>query len=423
MPDQYRVGELLGRGGMGQVHMARHRAGHLVAIKRVRNTLAHDPIVTARLIDEAKMLQRVAHPNVVRALATGMGADGQPYLVMDRAHGTSLATLIANQGPLPAHRIATIVAQLLAGLAAIHDAGIAHADMKSSNVVVDDCDQVTIIDFGLARQISASNDNGMIAGTPAYMAPEVLDGAVPSIAADIYAAGTIIYEMLTGTTQFRGEVETLIVKLATEEPVPPSRRAPRRGISRDVDAIVLRAIHRRADHRHASARDLAAEIATAYHSESSVGATLDLLDVVATRDFWNRATISQLASPRAQPTDSTETVITGALAGVREVIASKDFLAAAEMLESTLRSLAPDLESGDLIPAAAWRVETVLAALYESVGRNQAACRVARVAYQHALRSGCEHARAQTRAFLDRILGVRTPQFARGSRQIVVTNR
>src|SRR5215471_11565561 len=132
--DQYQLGELLGSGGMGQVHAARHRSGRLVAVKRVRNTLSSDQLLVERLTDEARLLGAVSHPNVVRAIDHGTDSNGMPFLVMDRAHGTPLNQLIDDHGPLPQERVVAIASQLFAGLAAIHGARIVHADLKSHNV-------------------------------------------------------------------------------------------------------------------------------------------------------------------------------------------------------------------------------------------------------------------------------------------------
>ena len=200
MLGQYQLGELLGQGGMGQVHAARHRSGRAVVIKRVRNTLSSDQLLAARLADEARLLRAVSHPNVVQVLDHGIDHDGRPFLVMDRVHGTPLYDVIASRGPLPLERLAAIASQLLAGLAAIHAAGIVHADLTSSNALVDELDIVTIIDFGLARAMSASPDTAdQIAGTAAYMAPEMVSGEYPTISGDVYAAATIEIDHITPT--------------------------------------------------------------------------------------------------------------------------------------------------------------------------------------------------------------------------------
>src|SRR4051812_17894870 len=257
--DQYQLGELLGRGGMGQVHIARHSSGRLVAVKRVRDTLSLDPVVVDRLADEARLLRAVSHPNVVRALDDGTGADGMPFLVMDRAHGTPLNQLIAQHGIMPRERVAAIASQLFAGLAAIHDAQIVHADLKSHNVLVDDVNIVTIIDFGLARAVTApSGDNDLIAGTPAYMAPEMIAGAQPTVAADIYAMTTILYEMLTGSTPFTGHISTILTRQLSETVEPPSRRAPQGGITPALDQAIMRGLDPAPALRYGNVRELAA---------------------------------------------------------------------------------------------------------------------------------------------------------------------
>ena len=265
--DQYQLGELLGRGGMGQVHVARHKSGKIVAIKRVRNTLQEDRLVVDLLGDEARLLATVSHPNVVRAVESGTDDHGRPFLVMDRAAGTPLHEILATRGPMPRDRLVTIAGQLFAGLAAIHAAGIVHADLKSHNVLVDDIDIVTIIDFGLARPIGLADDPdaplGMIAGTPAYMAPELLGGGAATVATDIYAAGAIVYEMLTGTTPFAGSPTAILTRQLTEEVEPPSRRAPKRAINAALDSVLLCALDPTPGERFVDAHSMAAAFSAA----------------------------------------------------------------------------------------------------------------------------------------------------------------
>lgn len=417
MRNRYEVGDLLGRGGMGQVHLGRHRSGHLVAIKRVRDTLANDLLVRDRLAKEGTLLRRVKHPNVIRALDAGLDTDGTPYLVMDRITGTSLAQL-AKQGPLPLPRIASIAAQLLAGLGAIHDAGVVHADIKSSNVMLDESDHVQIIDFGLARTMSRFDDNGMIAGTPSYMAPEVIGGAAPTIAADIYAVGAIVYELLTGTPPFRGPSAAIMLRQLHEAVEPPSKRAPHLGECPDLDAVVLRALDRDPAARHATARELALALASAFSPEPA-SELPDLIELTTTRDFWGAATIQREARPVDAELQSAETrpldanlLITSALDRVREHVDAKDVDSAIRDLETTLSVLrAPE----DDVTPSVWRLQSVLAALYDHTGRREAAMRVARLAHQHALRGTSEGPKLRTREILDRI-SARSPRMARGSK-------
>jgi serine/threonine protein kinase len=417
MRDRYQVGDLLGRGGMGQVHMARHRSGHLVAIKRVRDTLANDLVVRDRLANEAALLQRVKHPNVIRALDAGQDTDGTPYLVMDRNTGSSLSQL-AKAGPLPLPRIAAIVAQLLAGLAAIHAAGVVHADIKSSNVMIDDTDHVQIIDFGLARTMSRFDARGMIAGTPSYMAPEVISGQAPTIAADISAVGAIIYELLTGSPPFRGPLAAILVRQLHEAIEPPSKRAPHLAPCPELDSAVLRALSREPADRFASANELADVLASAFALEPA-SEFPDLLELTTTRDFWGAATIQREARPvdpelqaaATRPLDA-NVIITSALDRVRTLVEAKDVDTAIRDLETTLSVLRTPEE--DITPSV-WRLESVLAALYDHTGRREAATRVARLAHQHALRGTTEGPKLRTREILDRISG-RPQRMARGSR-------
>ncbi len=446
--DQYRLGELLGRGGMGQVHAARDGSGRTVAVKRVRNTLAGDPLVLDRLVDEARLLCTISHPNVVRALDHGTGRDGMPFLVMDRAHGTPLHQLIGDRGPLPMERLAPITAQLFAGLTAIHDAQIVHADLKSHNVLVDDVDIVTIIDFGLARRIAgAPHLAGMIAGTPAYMAPEVISGAQPDVAADIYAAGTIVYEMLTGTTPFTGHISTILSRQLSEPIEPPSRRAPARRISAALDAVVLRAL----DRTPAARFPTVAELAWAFRAALTGGGALAPVPAPgdAPEPWLDAPTVQRQAStptvpyeldhaelpqvliddpPSRAPNGSASPIshsvtsplpidpssdplrgrdeqlearISLALAKAQRLIERRSLGEAIDSLETTLAALSVSREVRRV--SDAWRIETVLAALYDATGRQERARRMALVAYRHALRTGCALAENRAGALLDRL--------------------
>ncbi len=405
---QYQLGELLGEGGMGQVHAARHRSGRAVAVKRVRNTLSSDQQMAARLADEARLLRAVSHPNVVRALDHGTDREGRPFLVMDRAHGTSLHDLIARCGPLPRERLAAIASQLFAGLAAIHAAGIVHADLKSHNVLVDDVDIVTIIDFGLARTLAASPEStGSIAGTPAYLAPEVIAGAHPRITSDVYAAATIVYEMLTGTTPYAGQLSTILARQLSEPVEPPSRRAPGRGISPEIDRVVLRALDPSPDARYPSV----VAFAEAFHAALAgpPGAPAS-----------PRAPASPAASTPEPAPEPADAAISTALTRAQQLIEGHRLTEAAQALEAALTALAP--APGDDAPSCtgAWRLETVLAALYDTTGQQERARRMALVAYRHAVSSGCRIAETRARELVDR-LARRPRRLARGTAVGVLT--
>ncbi|HET7503362.1 MAG TPA: serine/threonine-protein kinase [Kofleriaceae bacterium] len=423
--DHYELGELLGRGGMGQVHIARHRSGRVVAIKRVRNTLSGDRLLVDRLADEARLLRTVSHPNVVRALDDGTGHDGMPFLVMDRAHGTPLNQLIREHDPLPHDRLVAIAAQLFAGLTAIHEAQVVHADLKSHNILVDDVNIVTIIDFGLARALTrSSTGNDLVAGTPAYMAPELIAGGHPTVLADIYAAGTILYEMLTGTTPFRGHISTILTRQLAECVELPSQRAPDRGISPALDRVLLRALDPSPAMRYQSVPELAA----AFTDAIGTGAAAPEPPMAAGSSVWrDEPTVRRpdaqvfhmltegLSAELPRPADlETEQIISAALARAEQLIGARNAPLAASELEATLARLAPAHDGHAPMSAAAWRIETVLAALYETLGKHERARRMALVAYRHALATGCAVAQGRAGAMVDRLVS-RGRRMARGS--------
>lgn len=421
MPNgHYQLGELLGRGGMGQVHVARHRSGRVVAVKRVRDTLMTDRLIVNRLSDEARLLCTVSHPNVVRALEHGTGSDGLPFLVMDRAHGTPLNQLLGRYGTLPPERIAAIASQLFAGLAAIHDAQIVHADLKSHNILVDEVNIVTIIDFGLARPVvPAPTSNGLIAGTPAYMAPEIIAGDPPGVPADIYAAATIIYEMLTGTTPFSGQISTILTRQLTEPVEPPSQRAPGRGISAAVDAVLVRALDTSPAARFPTVRAFAAAFADAFR-DRLVPELMPSAELAEGSDCWrDEPTVRRPAAvtaplPADLAADGTEAIISAVLTHAERLIASHCLAQAVKELEATMAHLMPSLNTDTPAGAAVWRIESVLAALYDSLGKQDHARRLALVAYRHALKTGCPRAEERASVLVDRLVA-RPRRLARGS--------
>jgi len=422
--DQYKLGELLGRGGMGQVHIARHRSGRIVAVKRVRNTLSSDRLVVDRLTDEARLLRTVSHPNVVRALDHGTSSDGLPFLVMDRAYGTPLHQLIAQHGWLPLERTVAIAEQLLAGIAAVHDAKVVHADLKSHNILVDDVDIVTIIDFGLARTMSNSTaSNGMVAGTPAYMAPEMIAGAHPSVTGDIYAIGTVIYEMLTGSTPFSGHISTILTRQLSEPVEPPSVRAPELGITAAIDRVVLRALDPSPLTRYQTVHELAAAFAAAIDTRIepvlAVGSDMWSDRPTVERHVSERPTVEHPRPGRAADhamdpqADRTGFIIAAALTHAQRLLDEHRVAKAVEELEATLAQLAPVLDT-EASRSEVWRIETVLAALYDLLGKQERARRMALVAYRHALKTGCPLAEGRASILVDRLVA-RPRRTARGS--------
>lgn len=388
------------------MHMASGPAGRFVAIKKVRRTLSLDPAFCQRLTAEAALLRRIDHPNVVRVLDGGINDSGQPYVVMSRVFGQPLDAVTA-AGPLTRERITNITSQLLDGLAAIHKAGVVHADIKSSNVLVNELDRITIVDFGLARlQGVAPADGELFGGTPSYMAPEVLGGDAPTVASDVYAAGVVVYEMLTGTTPLPRKLSAMMMfaKIQVEAVQPPSKRAPDRDISPDLDAVLLRALAPSPLDRFPSVTAFASALATAL---ARWGVPVD----DNATSYWRRVpTSANLAQTQRRPDDNG--IIEAALAGVSDLVGKHDVSTAIIILESALSRLQPADKAGEVAPQA-WRLETVLAALYATANKRDHAIRLARVALQHAQRSRDPEAISRATQLLARLA---QPRLARGSR-------
>ncbi|MEU3186260.1 protein kinase [Streptomyces sp. NPDC006923] len=242
MAGRYRTSEQLGRGGMGEVWRARDEVlGRPVAVKLLREQVA-DAAAIARFQLEGRTAARLSHPNVVTIYDTGTEAD-RGYLVMELVEGRSLAEELRANGPTPPARAARIGGQVAAGLAAAHHQGVVHRDVKPANLLLAPDDTVKISDFGIARFADHSTAgltlNGQVIGTSAYLAPERALGRPAGPAADVYALGCVLYELLTARLPFRADTPAVMVYRHVEaDPEPPSRCAPE--LPGALDDFVLR---------------------------------------------------------------------------------------------------------------------------------------------------------------------------------------
>jgi serine/threonine protein kinase len=213
---RYRVIGLLGRGGMGEVYRADDlRLGQQVALKLLPESLSHDAVRLAQFHNEVRTARQVSHPNVCRVYDIGElhpPGSGQPvlFITMEYVDGEDLSSLIRRIGRLPEDKALEIARQLCAGLAAAHERGVLHRDLKPANVMLDGSGRVRIMDFSLAA-VGAVTD--IRAGTPAYMAPEQLDGREVSVRSDIYALGLVLYELFTGRRAFQAKTLAELVEL------------------------------------------------------------------------------------------------------------------------------------------------------------------------------------------------------------------
>lgn len=250
---RYRVDELIGRGGMASVYRGYDvTLGRQVAIKVLRRELAEDAAFRTRFRLEAQSASRMAHPAIVRVFDAGedteIGSDGVPhpvpYIVMELVHGRLLKDIIA-EGPVPEEDARRYVDGILEALEFSHRAGVVHRDIKPGNVMVTDDGQVKVMDFGIARAVSDSSstvaETTTILGTAAYFSPEQAKGEPVDARADLYSAGVVLYELLTGRQPFRGESPVAVAyQHVSEAPIAPSEITET--VPRALDAVVLRAL-------------------------------------------------------------------------------------------------------------------------------------------------------------------------------------
>jgi serine/threonine-protein kinase len=259
----YEVEAVLGRGGQGVVFRARHLPlNRSVALKMVLAGAYAGPREKERFQREAEAVARLRHPNVVQVYDVGEAA-GQPYFTMELVDGSNLAATLANT-PQPPLQAAQLMVTLAGAVQAAHASGVVHRDLKPANVLLTSDGTPKIGDFGLARW---HNDGGGLTqtgaalGTPTYMAPEQARGRSSAVgpAADVYALGTILYEMLTGRPPFRAETAAATLQqVLAEDPIPPSRLIPR--VPRDLETICLKCLQKDPGKRYATAGDLGADI-------------------------------------------------------------------------------------------------------------------------------------------------------------------
>lgn len=249
----------LGEGAHGQVWRATDANGREVALKVLRPEVADDVDLSRRFEREARLGMGIVHPHVVRVFDAGR-SDGRLYMATEFLTGGSAADLVERGGPLPQARALTIVRDLLRGLQALVDHGLVHRDVKPANLLLDAAGNAKVADFGLARSTAADRTRftveGAIMGSPAYMAPEQIDGSGGEygISGDLYATGAVLFELLTGRTPF---TDTTVLGILRQhlEVAPPALRSLRRDADPAVERLVADLLRKRPGERPATPRD------------------------------------------------------------------------------------------------------------------------------------------------------------------------
>lgn len=254
---RYRVESRIARGGMATVYLALDvRLDRTVAVKVMHRSLVEDPSFVRRFIGEAKSVASLSHPNVVQVFDQGTDGDNV-YLSMEYVPGRTLRDVLRTRGRLPAREAIELMIPVLAALGSAHQAGLIHRDVKPENVLLADDGRVKVVDFGLARAIEATSQTrtGVMIGTIGYMSPEQVTSGATDARTDVYAAGIMLFELLTGRQPYEGETPMSVAYRHVHDTVPvPSALLP--GSPPSLDTLVAHATARDPAHRPADATAL-----------------------------------------------------------------------------------------------------------------------------------------------------------------------
>lgn len=272
--DRYALGSIIGTGGVATVYSAHDNTlNRTVAVKVVNPDLAANAAFDAALIAEAKAVSSLTHPNIVSVLDAGedsyldeTGVSQQrAFIVMEKVEGLELSRL-TSRGALKVSEAVRVTTELLSALNYAHNAGIVHRDVKPSNIMITREGQVKVLDFGIARAVSDTFDDleqtTAILGTAAYFSPEQARGEQVDTRTDVYAAGVVLYEMLTGQPPFSGDTAVAVAHQHLHaQPTPPSRLNSK--VTPEIDAVVLHALQKNRDGRFATAVEFSTELTRA----------------------------------------------------------------------------------------------------------------------------------------------------------------
>lgn len=256
---RYRIAGLIGEGGMGRVFRADDLLlGIQVALKFLPESLKDDPDRLARFYGEVRIAREISHPNVCRVHDIGE-VDGTPFLSMEYVDGDSLASLLRRAGRMSGERASEVARQICAGLAAAHNKGVLHRDLKPDNIIIDARGKVRLADFGLAAWSGGVERGDVRSGTPAYMSPEQIEGREVTTASDIYSLGLVLYEIFTGKRAFEGKSAAEYSRAHREEaPGRPSAHVT--DLNPVIEEIVLQCLEKDPASRPASALSVAAAL-------------------------------------------------------------------------------------------------------------------------------------------------------------------
>jgi serine/threonine-protein kinase len=260
--DHFRIERLVARSGMASIFQATDlRTGQTVAIKIPHPEMESDPVFFERFQREEEIGKKLDHPGVMKVIPNDDRHD--PYIVMEWVPGRLLRQVLSETRKMPPERAIKIVVQICKALDHIHSHGVIHRDLKPENIMIDEHDNIKIIDFGISansgsRRITFAKLTDTM-GTPDYISPEQVKGGRGDARSDVYAAGVMLYEMLTGTVPFTGSNAFVIMNdRLLNDPVPPRELNPE--LSPQLQEVLYRALERNPHNRYGSARDFANDL-------------------------------------------------------------------------------------------------------------------------------------------------------------------
>ncbi|MCX6484072.1 MAG: protein kinase [Mycobacterium sp.] len=258
---RYRVEARIATGGMSTVYRGLDvRLDRPVALKVMDARYASDHQFLTRFHREARAIASLKHPGLVAIYDQG-NDPAHPFLVMELIEGGTLRELLRERGPMPPHAVVAALRPVLGGLGVAHRAGLVHRDIKPENVLISDDGEVKLVDFGLVRAIAEAGvtSTSVILGTAAYLSPEQVLGADTEPRSDVYSAGIMAFELLTGATPFNGDSAITVANQRLEQDVPPPSSMID-GVPEEFDAFIARATARNPDDRFADASEMIAEL-------------------------------------------------------------------------------------------------------------------------------------------------------------------
>ncbi|WP_163512715.1 Stk1 family PASTA domain-containing Ser/Thr kinase [Fodinicola acaciae] len=350
---RYQLGEILGYGGMAEVHRGTDlRLGRDVAVKVLRADLARDQGFQTRFRREAQNAAALNHPAIVAVYDTGeeTNADGValPYIVMEYVEGRTLKEVLADEGRLQPERAMEITADVCSALDFSHRNGIVHRDIKPANVMLTTTGSVKVMDFGIARAVaggtSTMTQTSAVIGTAQYLSPEQARGETVDARSDVYSTGCLLYELLIGHPPFTGDSPVAVAyQHVRENPIPPSQLNP--DVTPDVDAIVLKAMAKNPANRYQSGAEMRSDLLRAAAGRP-VSATPVMSDDERTQ-LINTPPLQQQHHRRVEPEEEDRRrrglIITGVVIAIIVVFAIAAF--ATTFLLNNSKSTTPNVQN------------------------------------------------------------------------------